>query len=170
MKRILYFIIMFSAFFGCEEVEKVEKSTWNIIQEEILVSSCLNCHASETAIAKQSGLDLTNDEAYSDMIGVSPKNIAAKEDGLVIVSNEGGMKGLAKSFLWEKINAYDREHYLSDHPEYGQMMPPGENFLSDGQLQFVRSWIEAGAPESGNVVDEKYYWIQIVIHHLNFIL
>ena len=155
MKRILYFIIMFAVFFGCEEVEKVEKSTWNIIQEEILVSSCLNCHASETAIAKQSGLDLTNDEAYSDMIGVSPKNIAAKEDGLVIVSNEGGMKGLAKSFLWEKINAYDREHYLSDHPEYGQMMPPGENFLSDGQLQFVRSWIEAGAPESGNVVDEK---------------
>jgi hypothetical protein len=89
------------------------------------------------------------------MVGVSPKNIAAKEDGLVIVSNEGGMKGLAKSFLWEKINAYDREHYLSDHPEYGQMMPPGENFLSDGQLQFVRAWIEAGAPESGIVVEEK---------------
>ena len=89
------------------------------------------------------------------MLGVSPKNIAAKEDGLVIVSNEGGMKGLAKSFLWEKINAYDREHYLSDHPQYGQMMPPGENFLSDGQLKFIRSWIEAGAPESGIVVDEK---------------
>jgi hypothetical protein len=89
------------------------------------------------------------------MVGVSPKNIAAKEDGLVIVSNEGGMKGLAKSFLWEKINAYDREHYLSDHPQYGQMMPPGENFLSDGQLKFIRSWIEAGAPESGIVVDEK---------------
>ena len=155
MRRISYLIIIFSIFFGCEEAKKEETSTWNIIQEEILVSSCLNCHASETAITKQSGLDLTNDEAYSEMVGVVPKNIAAKEDGLVIVSNEGGMKGLAKSFLWEKINAYDREHYLSDHPEYGQMMPPGENFLSDGQLQFVRAWIEAGAPETGVVVDEK---------------
>ena len=155
MRRISYLIIIFSIFFGCEEAKKEETSTWNIIQEEILVSSCLNCHASETAITKQSGLDLTNDEAYSEMVGVVPKNIAAKDDGLVIVSNEGGMKGLAKSFLWEKINAYDREHYLSDHPEYGQMMPPGENFLSDGQLQFVRAWIEAGAPETGVVVDEK---------------
>ena len=81
-----------------------------------MLSSCVNCHASETAITKQSGLDLSNNEAYGQMVGVSPKNIAAKEDGLVIVSNEGGMKGLAKSFLWEKINAYDREHYLSDHP------------------------------------------------------
>ena len=155
MRRISYLIIIFSIFFGCEEAKKEETSTWNIIQEEILVSSCLNCHASETTITKQSGLDLTNDEAYSEMVNVVPKNIAAKEDGLVIVSNEGGMKGLAKSFLWEKINAYDREHYLSDHPEYGQMMPPGENFLSDGQLQFVRAWIEAGAPETGVVVDEK---------------
>ena len=155
MKRILYFIIIFSIFIGCEEVEKPDRSTWNIIQEEVLLSSCANCHASQTAITKQSGLDLSKNEAYSEMVGVSPKNIAAKEDGLVIVSNEGGMKGLAKSFLWEKINAYDREHYLSDHPQYGQMMPPGENFLSDGQLKFIRSWIEAGAPESGIVVDEK---------------
>ena len=155
MKRILYFIIIFSIFIGCEEVEKPDRSTWNIIQEEVLLSSCANCHASQTAITKQSGLDLSKNEAYSEMVGVSPKNIAAKEDGLVIVSNEGGMKGLAKSFLWEKINAYDREHYLSDHPQYGQMMPPGENFLSDGQLKFIRSWIEAGAPESGIVVNEK---------------
>ena len=155
MKRILYFIIIFSIFIGCEEVEKPDRSTWNIIQEEVLLSSCVNCHVSQTAITKQSGLDLSKNEAYSEMVGVSPKNIAAKEDGLVIVSNEGGMKGLAKSFLWEKINAYDREHYLSDHPQYGQMMPPGENFLSDGQLKFIRSWIEAGAPESGIVVDEK---------------
>ena len=155
MKKNSYFTIILFVFFGCERVEEDKGSTWSIIQEEILVPSCTNCHASESAITKQSGLDLTNDEAYSEMVGVSPKNIAAKDDGLVIVSNVGGMKGLAKSFLWEKINAYDREHYLSDHPEYGQMMPPGENFLSDGQLQFVRSWIEAGAPEIGIVVDEK---------------
>ena len=65
------------------------------------------------------------------------------------------MKGLSKSYLWEKINAYDREHFLSDHPDYGQMMPPGQNYLTDGQLQFVRSWIEAGAPELGIVSEEQ---------------
>ena len=154
IKYFSYLFIFFFIFSSCEEIEKPPISTWNIIQEKVLAQSCLNCHASGTAMTKQSGLDLSNNEAYSQMIGVLPKNISAKNDGLVIISNEGGMKGLSKSFLWEKINAYDREHYLSDHPDYGQMMPPGANFLSDGQLKFVRSWIEAGAPEEGIVVDE----------------
>ena len=64
------------------------------------------------------------------------------------------MKGLSKSYLWEKINAYEREHFLSDHPEYGQLMPPGDNFLTDGQLQFVRTWIEESAPNLSSVADE----------------
>jgi hypothetical protein len=34
-------------------------------------------------------------------------------------------------------------------------MPPGGNFLTDGELQFVRLWIEAGAPKTGIVVDEE---------------
>ena len=55
----------------------------------------------------------------------------------------------------EKINAYDQEHFLADHPEYGQLMPPGGNFLTDGELQFIRSWIESGAPETGVVSNES---------------
>ena len=31
----------------------------------------------------------------------------------------------------------------------------GQNFLTDGQLQFVREWIEAGAPEEGVVATEE---------------
>ena len=108
-----------------------------------------------SAIERQSGLDLSSNDSYDSLVDVSPKNSAANKDGLLIVSSEGGMKGLTKSYLWEKINAYDQEHFLSDHPEYGQLMPPGGNFLTDGGLQFIRSWIEAGAPKSGNVVDEN---------------
>ena len=152
-----YRVLLISVFIfsSCEEIEKSPKSTWDIVQEKIITPSCSNCHVTGSMMTKQSGLDLSQDDSYSKLVGVPPKNISAKNDGLVIISNEGGMKGLSKSYLWEKINAYDREHFLSDHPDYGQMMPPGQNYLTDGQLQFVRSWIEAGAPESGIVSEEQ---------------
>jgi hypothetical protein len=38
--------------------------------------------------------------------------------------------------------------------QYGSPMPLGGNPLSIGQLEFVRRWIEAGAPEKGDVVDK----------------
>ena len=155
MRHFIPLLILVFIFFSCEEIDNAEQSTWNIIEEKIIETSCVNCHVTGSTMTKQSGLDLSQNDTYSRLVGVDPKNIAAKNDGLVIVSNAGGMKGLSKSYLWEKINAYDREHYLSDHPDYGQMMPPGQNFLTDGQLKFVRSWIEAGAPESGTVVEEN---------------
>ena len=152
LPKTISILIILSA---CSEKVPSGSETWNVIQEEILTPQCVNCHSQGTAIAKQSGLILSDGSSYGAMVGVPPKNIAAKNDNLVIVSNEGGLKGLGKSFLWEKINAHDREHYLSDHQNYGQMMPPGDNFLNDGQLQFIRAWIEAGAPELGIVADEK---------------
>ena len=155
MRQFIPLLIFVFILLSCEEIDNSEQSTWNIIENKILATSCANCHVTGSAMTKQSGLDLSQNDSYSRLVGVTPKNIAAKNDGLVIVSNAGGMKGLSKSYLWEKINAYDREHYLSDHPDYGQMMPPGQNFLTDGQLKFVRSWIEAGAPESGTVSEEK---------------
>ncbi len=154
MKKSFNTILASLLLFGCEESKESTRTTWQVIEQDILTPSCANCHMQGTAIVKQSGLDLSEGKAYDAMVGIQPKNTAAKNEGLYIVSNAGGMKGLGKSFLWEKINAHDREHYLADHPEYGQMMPPGENFLTDGQLKFVRAWIEAGAPESGVVAEE----------------
>ena len=129
-------------------------TSWSILYKQVLQPNCSNCHMNGSAIQKQSGLDFSSAAAYNDLVGVAPKNFAATEDGLLRVSTEGGMKGLTQSYLWEKINIYDQEHFLNDHPEYGQLMPPGGNVLTDGELQFVRSWIEAGAPETGIVVDE----------------
>ena len=140
---------------SCQEPvdEKVDTS-WSILYKQVLQPNCSNCHMNGSAIQKQSGLDFSSAAVYNDLVGVVPKNLAATEDGLLRVSMEGGMKGLTQSYLWEKINIYDQEHFLNDHPEYGQLMPPGGNVLTDGEVQCVRSWIEAGAPESGIVVDE----------------
>ena len=38
--------------------------------------------------------------------------------------------------------------------DYGQLMPMGTTKgLTAGQLEYVRRWIEAGAPRAGHVVD-----------------
>ena len=144
-----------SLLISCQEPvdEKIDTS-WSILYKQVLQPNCSNCHMNGSAIQKQSGLDFSSSAVYNDLVGVVPKNLAATEDGLLRVSTEGGMKGLTQSYLWEKINIYDQEHFLNDHPEYGQLMPPGGNVLTDGELQFVRSWIEAGAPATGIVVDE----------------
>ena len=99
IKSLAKLSLLVLIFFACEDKDStVPISSWNTIQEQILTPNCANCHISGTAIAKQSGLDLSKENAYSQMVNVPPKNISAKNDGLVIVSNESGMKGLGKSY------------------------------------------------------------------------
>lgn len=152
---IIFTISMIILLYSCENTNTVPPSTWETLHSEILEPNCVSCHTEGTVMAKQSQLVLSLDVAYKQLVEVLPENTAAKQDGLVRVSSEGGMKGIGKSYLLEKINAYDSEHFLSDHPEYGNLMPPGGNFLTDGALKFIRMWIEAGAPEIGNVADES---------------
>ena len=129
-------------------------STWDIIQTEIFAGQCVSCHAVESSFARQSGLVLTPDVAYEQLVGAAPTNAAAAADGLMRVSDLGqGMPGLLKSYLWEKINAPDQQHFYGDHPYYGEIMPFGRDPLTNGELAFIRAWIEAGAPETGHVAD-----------------
>ena len=129
-------------------------STWDIIQTEIFAGQCVSCHAAETSFGRQSGLVLTPDVAYEQLVGAAPTNAAARADGLLRVSDLGpGMPGLLKSYLWEKINAPDQQHFYGDHPYYGEIMPFGGKPLTNGELAFIRAWIEAGAPETGHVAD-----------------
>ena len=128
--------------------------TWQTIQESILNPKCIICHVDGTSFAEQSGLILTEDIAYEELINVTPTNIHAAEDGLELLGTEG-ITSLYSSFLWEKINAPNYEHFYEDHPEYGSMMPMGLDFLTNGELEFIRQWIIAGAPENGDVADES---------------
>ena len=130
----------------------VNLSTYEVIQTEIWDQSCISCHMIGASYANQSGLILTADVSYGQLMNRVPSNVTAAEDGLSLVGDEG-YASLPKSFLWEKINANDMDHFYQDHPEYGAIMPLGDDFLTNGELEFIRQWIEAGAPEAGQVAD-----------------
>ena len=87
------------------------------------------------------------------MFNRSPNNTSANENGLFLVSSQGGLLGLLTSYFWEKINISNELHFYSDHPQYGQIMPPGGPYLTNGELNFIEKWIWEGAPETGSVAD-----------------
>lgn len=128
-------------------------STWEVIQQEILNQSCISCHVAGNFYADQSGLILTEDVAYEEILNVTPVNSSAAEDGLVIVSDDGGLLALQTSFIWEKVEIWDQTHYFADHPNYGSLMPMGGPYLTRGKLDFIEQWIFAGAPDTGIVAD-----------------
>ena len=103
MKHILLFTMLFIFCFSIE-IPAQETSTWETIQLEILNKNCISCHQSGTSFARQSGLVLTEDVAYSNLIAVPAKNTAAAADGLVRVSSEGTIAAPKKSFLWPKLS------------------------------------------------------------------
>lgn len=130
-----------------------QESTWQTIQSHILDGNCASCHSAGNSFARQSGLELTSDVAYQQLVDVLPTNPAARADGLQRISSTGGPIGLFQSYFWEKINAADQDHFYNDHPNYGSLMPLGDQSLTNGQLDFIRNWILQGAPETGTVVD-----------------
>ena len=129
-----------------------EVSTWEIIRDDILAANCAGCHAAGTSFARQSGLVLTPDVAWEQLFNRVPNNQAAARDNLLLVSDQG-LSGLYQSFLWEKINAPNEAHFYADHPFYGALMPPGGKPLTNGEIEFIRRWIVAGAPGEGAVAD-----------------
>lgn len=128
-------------------------STWEVIQTQIFEPNCVACHTAGTTFAKESDLILTADVGYKQLVGRSPHNVAAIEDGLELVGVEG-VASLERSFLWEKINTPAYQHFYADHPDYGSLMPLGSKSLTNGELEFIRKWINEGAPETGIVADE----------------
>ena len=158
---IVSILVLF--FIGCEKdtasnVEPINeipgRSSWKIIQQEILDNNCAGCHSVGTSFGNQSELILTADVAYENLIDRDPHNQSAKDDGLELLGTEG-LASLYKSYLWEKINAPDKDHFYADHPQYGEIMPLGMDFLTNGQLEFIRQWIVAGAPETGVAADSS---------------
>ena len=129
------------------------RDTFEIISEEIFVPYCSGCHYEGSFYAEQSGLVMTEDVLYDEIINSIPTNNAAAEDGLVLISNEGGIAATQLSYLWEKINIWNQEHYFGDHPNYGDLMPLGGPYLNNGQLAFIEKWILEGAPENGIVAN-----------------
>jgi hypothetical protein len=124
-----------------------QTSTWSIIRDKILAPNCTSCHYEGSSFARQSGLVLTPDVAYSQLVDRQPQNATARDDGLLRVGTKG-LESLGTSYLWEKIDARNQEHFYSDHPFYGALMPLGGGPLTNGELELIKRWIVGGAPEN----------------------
>ncbi|GAB4037571.1 monooxygenase [Spirosoma jeollabukense] len=125
------------------------ESSFDLIQQKIFTPSCATsgCHASEKdATFAQHGLVLAAGVAYKNLVGVDPKNSAALGDGLKRVKAFASLESL----LYHKLSV-DASHHSGKL--YGNPMPLGGQPLPNGQIEFVRRWIEAGAPAEGTIAD-----------------
>ena len=126
-------------------------SSFSLMQDKILTPTCATsgCHASTSdGSFKQHGLVLEKSVAYENLVGVTPFNALSKGDGHLRVK---AYKSL-ESLLYHKMN-WDLSHHGGK--QYGTPMPLGSTALYLGQIEFVRRWIEAGAPKTGEVADAK---------------
>lgn len=129
----------------------VKINSFDLLQDKLLSTSCATsgCHLSpQDASYLQHGLVLAKGLSYGNLIGISPKNSAANANKLQRVKKSSS----AESLLFHKLN-WDLSHHAAVN--YGAPMPLGGKPVSKGQLDFVQKWIEAGAPDKGEVVDAK---------------
>lgn len=122
-------------------------SSWDRIQANILTPSCATggCHTDGAPFAVSSGLVLDKAVAYQNLVGVSARNDAARQDGMLRVK-PGDPSG---SYLYWKLT-------YAPAPagrDYGSPMPLSGLPLYNGQIEYIRRWIAAGAPRTGDVVD-----------------
>jgi len=116
-----------------------ENSTYHDIQEAVFDKSCANsvCHA---APANAGNLNLSYGLSYEGLIGGVPQNPAAAAAGMKLV-DPGNPEN---SFLFTKLMG-------PTAPEQGARMPFGGGVLHTGKIDAVRTWIEAGAPQTGKI-------------------
>src|ERR1051325_7627716 len=98
------------------------------------------------ACAAASGdLVLTPDASYEALVGAIATNLNARNDGVHRVVKFDP----DHSLLYQKIVVALNAHGGA----YGGMMPVGTAPVTVGHVEFVRKWIEAGAPRDGYVAD-----------------
>jgi hypothetical protein len=121
-------------------------ATFARLQSSVLTPSCAvsGCHVSASAAAS-GNLVLSPDVAYDNLVGARATSLSAQRDGMkrVVPFHPDS------SLLFQKIVLA----LVSRTADYGNTMPVGTAPLSQGQVDFIRKWIEAGAPKTGDVVD-----------------
>jgi hypothetical protein len=155
MNRIVEasFIALLACFFlvGCkkqeqEEIEVVnpELASFENMKIHIFNHNCTSCHNVGATSNLQHGLPLEGAVVYEKLFNVIPHNNDAELAGLRLV-----VPGYPdSSFLYTKTNwnAYPNYHF-------GNQMPLGADLLTSNELEFIRQWIEAGAPKTGVVAN-----------------
>lgn len=134
-----------------EEPLPTEKASFALLQERIFDVGCATsgCHASASDNTYyQHKLLLEKSVSYEYLVGAKPTQANAVADGLLRVKAFSA----DQSLLFHKLN-FNGSHHSGK--SYGSPMPLGGKPLSVGQIEFIRRWIEAGAPKTGSVVDAK---------------
>ena len=116
-----------------------ENSTYHDIQEYVFDKSCASstCHA---APANSRGLSLEYGLSYDALIGVVPQNPAAAAAGMKLVDPNNP----ENSFLLTKLIGPESN-------DQGSRMPFGGGMIHNGKIDAIRTWIAAGAPETGKI-------------------
>ncbi len=136
---------------SCQEETNKVTSSFDLIQTRILDTNCAisGCHQSNTDPSfAQHKLILTAAQAYTNLIDKIPSNANAAKDGMMLIRPFKA----AESLIYHKLYNSGSIHHLND---YGNPMPLGLPLLSQGQVEFVRRWIEAGAPREGKAVEDE---------------
>lgn len=139
-------VAMGMALFSCDEKD-MGQASFGLIQERIFKTSCTlsGCHSStDDDSYVQHQLLLTDGEAYDALVGHASTNADAKLDNLLRVKAGDAHSSL----LYQKLAA--SSHHTKT---YGSPMPLGLALLTVGQVEFIRQWIEAGAPREGQAAD-----------------
>jgi hypothetical protein len=161
MKHLIYISFIALSLFGCSKSsvdspispssQAVSINSFDLLQDKLLSPSCATsgCHLSvQDPSYAQHGLVLAKGLAYGNLIGIIPKNAVAVSNKLQRVKKFSS----AESLMFHKLN-WDLSHHVTAN--YGAPMPLGGKPVSKGQLDFVQKWIEAGAPDKGEVADAK---------------
>ena len=129
-------LVRVSNSFGQTEVN--DPSAYHDIQDYIFDKSCASstCHA---APSNSGNLNLTYGTSYQDLVGRAPQNPSAAAAGMKLV-DPGNPDN---SFLLTKL--------IGPGADQGAPMPFGGGVLHDGKIAAIRTWIEAGAPQTGRV-------------------
>lgn len=131
---------------GTAPLPGTPRTSFERIQTSILATQCVGCHSIGQSSATQSGLVLEASVAYANLVGARATHATARGDGLLRV-----MPFKADSSLLYHKLSWVPGHHARD---YGLPMPSGSTQgVSEGQLEYVRRWIEAGAPRTGDAID-----------------
>jgi len=134
-------------------------STFQQIQEQIFDRKCSNLASCHGSIEPSHDLCLKpacgSRSAYTDLVGVTPHNFAAANDGLKRV--EPG--NLTQSLLYRKIlggsqlnsPTFGSNAYGLRMPYHNPAADRARPRLTAGEIRLVKDWILAGAPQNGFV-------------------
>ncbi len=135
----------FAAFQGVTNMVEPVATSFTRLHQKVLQPACNSCHAAGQSFAIQSGLVLDQPVAYANLVNAPVKNSVAIAHGMKQVLP----RNLDNSLFYQKLLLWDP----AKPQHFGSPMPLGTTSLSIGQIEFIKRWIELGAPETGDSID-----------------